>query len=76
MDGIIGLRNIKRLFFLVLIFTPCVSWTAVPAGIQIERGDTVVLTAMRDELERSQKKLKLEGYENPYFISYQIKDNT
>ncbi len=76
MDGIIGLRSLKRLFFLVLIFTPAVSWTAVPAGIQIERGDTVVLTAMRDELERSEKKLRLEGYENPYFISYQIKDNT
>jgi len=60
----------------VLIFTLAVSWPAVPAGIRIERGDTVVLTAMRDELERSEKKLRLEGYENPYFISYQIKDNT
>jgi TldD protein len=76
MDGIIGLSSLKRLFFLVLIFTPVVSWTAVPSGIRIERGDTVVLTAMRDELERSEKKLRLEGYENPYFISYQIKDNT
>jgi TldD protein len=36
----------------------------------------VVLDAMNNELERSQKKLKLKGYENPYFISYQIKDNT
>lgn len=35
-----------------------------------------MLTAMREELERSQKKLKLESYEHPYFISYQIKDNT
>ncbi|MCZ6469477.1 MAG: TldD/PmbA family protein, partial [Candidatus Dadabacteria bacterium] len=35
----------------------------------------IVLQAMEDELMRSQEKLKLEGYETPYFISYQIKDN-
>jgi predicted Zn-dependent protease len=40
-----------------------------------QRSDLVVLSAMQDELERSQKKLRLEGYEDPYFISYQIKDN-
>lgn len=31
---------------------------------------------MSDELTRSMAKLRLEGYEDPYFISYQIKDNT
>jgi len=43
---------------------------------ETERDDSVVLGAMKDELNRSMKKLKLEGYEDPYFISYQIKDNT
>lgn len=76
MDVIPALRSLKPLLLLVLIFTPTITRAAGPRGLQFERGDTVVLTAMREELERSQKKLKLEGYENPYFISYQIKDNT
>ena len=40
-----------------------------------DRSDYIVIEAMEDELLRSQEKLKLEGYETPYFISYQIKDN-
>ncbi|MBI4228629.1 MAG: TldD/PmbA family protein [Deltaproteobacteria bacterium] len=40
-----------------------------------KRGDNVVLNAMEQELNRSWKKLRLDGYEAPYFISYQIKDN-
>lgn len=42
---------------------------------ETDRADYVVLKAMQDELNRSQQELKLEGYEPPYFISYQIKDN-
>lgn len=42
---------------------------------ETKRDDMSVLRSMKDELERSRKKLKLEGYEDPYFISYQIKDN-
>ena len=41
-----------------------------------ERSDIVVINAMAQELKRSQTDLKLEGYESPYFISYQIKDNS
>ena len=41
----------------------------------IRRSDALVLDAMSDELTRSMGKLRLEGYEDPYFISYQIKDN-
>ncbi|MFB6350500.1 MAG: metallopeptidase TldD-related protein, partial [Bradymonadaceae bacterium] len=33
-----------------------------------------VLEAMRAELDRSYEKLKIEDYESPYFIAYQIKD--
>ena len=76
MKGIPVSRILRPFFFLVMMLMPALSWSAVPQGLQIERSDMVVLTAMQDELERSQKKLKLEGYENPYFISYQIKDNT
>ncbi len=41
----------------------------------MRRSDALVLDAMSDELTRSMGKLRLEGYEDPYFISYQIKDN-
>ena len=40
------------------------------------RSDTVVIKAMEEELRRSWEKLRLDGYESPFFISYQIKDNT
>jgi len=40
------------------------------------RSDLAVLTAMEQELNRSMKKLKLEDYDKPYFISYLIKENT
>jgi len=33
-----------------------------------------VLQAMKAELDRSMQRLKLEGYDAPYFISYQVKD--
>ncbi|MBM4321746.1 MAG: hypothetical protein FJ125_17870, partial [Deltaproteobacteria bacterium] len=35
-------------------------------------GQDPVLAAMSAELERSRKELRLEGYETPYFISYQV----
>jgi len=42
---------------------------------ETKRGDLLVLNAMEEELNRSWKKLRLDGYDAPYFISYQIKDN-
>jgi predicted Zn-dependent protease len=41
-----------------------------------QRSDMVVIKAMEEELKRSWGMLRLDGYEAPYFISYQIKDNT
>jgi len=32
------------------------------------------LAAMREELGRSMERLRLEGYEAPYFLAYQVKD--
>lgn len=40
-----------------------------------QRSDLQVIKAMQEELNRSWQKLRLEGYESPYVISYQIKDN-
>lgn len=36
----------------------------------------VVQQAMRDELERNMKELKLEGFDRPFFINYSILDET
>jgi len=38
--------------------------------------DDVVMKAMRDELDRSMKRLQLEQLEKPYFISYRVQDRT
>jgi hypothetical protein len=38
--------------------------------------DDVVMKAMRDELSRSMKDLRLSDLDKPYFISYRIDDNT
>lgn len=36
--------------------------------------DDVVFKAMKDEMNRSMKELKIKGHESPYFISYTVKD--
>jgi len=62
-----------RLFIILLLIQ-----TVLPVYqslAETQRSDIVVLKAMETELNRSFNKLKLEGYEVPYFISYQIKDN-
>jgi len=48
---------------------------AAPSAVaQDPRLDT--LAAMRAELARSMERLRLRGYEAPYFLSYQVKDVT
>jgi len=67
-------QNLHISAFLLTLF---VSFFAVSlsSAEESDRSDYIVLQAMEDELNRSQQELKLEGYEAPYFISYQIKDN-
>jgi predicted Zn-dependent protease len=65
------LRVLSIIIFSFLLIT----LTTLTAVSESERSDTVVLNAMEMELSRSWKKLRLDGYEAPYFISYQIKDN-
>ena len=38
------------------------------------RSREIILQALKKELSRSQKKLKMEGHQRPYFISYRLKD--
>ena len=68
------LHTIYTLLLITALFIPQRAYS-LKANEAEERGDITVINAMSDELGRSQKKLKLEGYEAPYFISYQIKDN-
>jgi predicted Zn-dependent protease len=71
------LRSQDFLFFLfILLLTVPSSASASKEKDTGERSDIVVINAMAQELKRSQTELKLEGYESPYFISYQIKDNS
>lgn len=66
--------KLKTPYLPILILFLLMSPFAVIAE-KVDRSDYIVLKAMQDELNRSQTELKLEGYETPYFISYQIKDN-
>lgn len=74
---IFELIKVRNLYLFILILGLFFSLTkaSVSAVQAKDRSDYIVLQAMEDELMRSLEKLKLEGYETPYFISYQIKDN-
>ena len=67
--------HIQNLYIPTLLLSLLISSFTVSIAQESERSDLVVLQAMQGELTRSQNELKLEGYETPYFISYQIKDN-
>jgi predicted Zn-dependent protease len=41
-------------------------------GLSAQTKDDVVFRAMRDELQRSMKKLQLEQLQRPYFIAYRV----
>ncbi len=36
--------------------------------------DDVIFRALKDEMDRSMKQLKIKGHEAPYFLSYTVKD--
>lgn len=67
-------HTIYVLLLITAFFIPKSAYS-LQANESEQRSDITVINAMSDELRRSQTKLKLEGYEAPYFISYQIKDN-
>src|SRR5262249_12737587 len=53
----------KRIFLLLLLAAPTFAADESP-----------VLLAMKAELSRSMAKLRLKGYEAPYFIAYSVRD--
>ncbi|MBI2486289.1 MAG: TldD/PmbA family protein [Deltaproteobacteria bacterium] len=63
--------RILSIFFIILYL----SFHSI-GELKEQRSDLGVMKAMQEELNRSWEKLRLDGYESPYFISYQIKDNT
>ncbi len=72
---ILKLMKIRTLYIPALLLILFILSFTVSIAQESKRSDLVVLQAMQDELNRSQQELKLESYESPYFISYQIKDN-
>lgn len=80
----VALRDHRPALSAVCIITLMVGCAAAPAHRDTDGNDASaspterrksVLESMRTELERSEDDLKIEDYESPYFISYQVKDN-
>jgi len=62
-------KTITRIFLKYLILA-----TLIPAGFCQESNDPV-FDAMKNELDRSINRLKIEDMHTPYFLSYRIQDN-
>ena len=59
-----------------LLSSACLVITLLLAGTTLFAQDNIILRAMRDELDRSMKKLKLENLDGPYFIAYRIQERS
>ncbi len=60
------MRNLKKLVIpIALLFASTSSAFAQ---------DDVIFKALKDEMDRSLKQLKIKGHEAPYFLSYTVKD--
>ncbi len=60
------MRNLKKLVVPIALLFTCSS----NAFAQ----DDVIFRALKDEMDRSLKQLKIGGHEAPYFLSYTVKD--
>jgi predicted Zn-dependent protease len=58
----------------VPLLTAAVIFMSSPSMI-MGKTDDVILQAMKDELDRSMKSLKIENMEKPYYLEYSIWDN-
>lgn len=65
----------KIIISITIIAGIALAYSGQKALSAIKRPDLVILDAMSRELNRSLKDLRLEDYQKPYFISYQVKDN-
>ncbi len=63
------MKNLKQPIVAIAILS-IISGSPIRAQAQ----DDVIFKAMKDEMDRSMKELKIKGHEAPYFISYTVKD--
>jgi len=57
-------------FLLVMLFSLCAF------GAKLNKRQADIVNSMNKELQRSAKKLKVDDYEKPYFISYRLVEST
>ena len=76
-------RRIPLRHLLFVLLTALVGCAATPSKADDSSADALagtessretLIDAMRTELDRSMERLKLEDYESPYFVAYQMKD--
>ncbi|HIA50841.1 MAG TPA: hypothetical protein EYN91_01960 [Candidatus Melainabacteria bacterium] len=63
------MKNLKQPIVAIAVLS-IISGSPIRAQAQ----DDVIFKAMKDEMDRSMKELKIKGHEAPYFISYTVKD--
>jgi predicted Zn-dependent protease len=68
-------QHLKQVFACTItLLTAVVIFIGSPAAITAET-DNVILQAMKDEMDRSMKSLKIENMDKPYYLEYSIWDN-
>jgi len=67
-------QSIQRLFLLFALCPLLFALPSAPASGQQPAETDAVLKAMQDELARSVASLKMQEWEKPYFIEYQVAD--
>ncbi|MBZ0187440.1 MAG: hypothetical protein K8F91_14430, partial [Candidatus Obscuribacterales bacterium] len=67
--GLLG----RLIFFLTVVSSLLIG--PVEAFTETPDEDDAVFTALEDELARTAKRLKLDGYEKPYFVQYKVIDS-
>ncbi len=55
---------------------PALALIALTAWCPLQAQDSLLMKAMRDELDRSMAELRLRDLERPYFISYSVREST
>jgi TldD protein len=67
-------RMMIRRILLASLVCPLLGMSGVALDASNSAADDVLLRALRDEMERSKAKLKLENVQAPYFIEYRVTD--
>ena len=68
-------QHVKQVFsWTITLLTAVVIFMGSPAAL-MAKTDDVIFQAMKDELDRSMKSLKIENMEKPYYLEYSLWDN-